>query len=342
MRQSVATLMAVTALAGLTTPALAQENSDLVVMRRKIAPARPVQAPTPTPTPATGEPAPTPAPTPTPTAPPEGYGEARWVSSAYGSWSSGCSDNAIRTRTSGCMKPRLSDGVMVAATGECMQPTPVDEERAAVYSSCQYDWMTTDAECVGPAMRSIQSSCRRSGGDSTPTTVSDTFCEAQDHPETTRPDQSCTSVDSYSLRNSFDTGAPPFVFDSTAGLAGGRSDWYGETRRAVPGYTYLGFYSVGANLISMHPGPNPGSRAILRFVAPTAGHYSFSGRMYDDASVDGVLVFIDGQSSYIRSSSKSFSFVKTLQAGGSVSFEVDSYGNDYRDGTVIDLQVDRY
>lgn len=314
------------------------QSDDLIVMRRKIAPARDVQTPPPAPTNPGVTPTPsnpTPAPTPTPVA-------AEWISGPFGEWSSNCSDNATRVRTSLCMRRNDGGQMVQVPSTECVGNAPIDSETRPNYSSCSYDWMTTDTICVGPQTRSVQSDCRRSGGDTQPATVLDSFCAAQSHPDTTRQDPSCTSVATYSLRNSFDTGAPPFVFDSTAGLAGGRTDWYGDTKRGVAGYAYLGFYSAGTTQVSMHPGPNPGSRAILRFVAPAAGYYSFSGRMYDNESVDGVVVFIDGESSYVRNSSKSFSFVRSLRTGDSVNFEVDSYGNDYRDGTIIDLDVSRY
>lgn len=92
------------------------------------------------------------------------------------------------------------------------------------------------------------------------------------------------------------------------------------------------FFDAGE--LNLHPGPS-GETAIVQFIAPIAGLYSFAGAFsYNDVSPTGVDVaaFIGGVSQ-ITNSVGSFNFDATMTAGQKVNFAVGAAGNYGFDST---------
>lgn len=113
----------------------------------------------------------------------------------------------------------------------------------------------------------------------------------------------------------------------------------GTSCYALP--NFLGVYFApangtyqGAELSSgeatLHPGPN-GEQAVVRFIAPTAGTYSFNGffRAADVPSGNGVITYTPEGSAPlgVRPADTAFSFTQLLAQGAFADFGVD-YGTN--------------
>ncbi len=90
--------------------------------------------------------------------------------------------------------------------------------------------------------------------------------------------------------------------------------------------TYQGA-QLSASEITLHPGPNNGELATVRFIAPTAGSYLFSGffRAADAPSGDGTTVFTPNGSSPLGlrgSANVTFNFRQFLAEGATADFSV--------------------
>lgn len=115
----------------------------------------------------------------------------------------------------------------------------------------------------------------------------------------------------------------------------------------LPGvFKATGAYDVGgtpffdAGELNLHPSP-AGEVAIVQFVAPVAGFYSFAGAFsYNDVLPTGVSVaaFVGGVSQ-IADIVGAFDFDATLTAGQRVSFAVGAAGNYAFDSTGFTLTV---
>lgn len=97
-----------------------------------------------------------------------------WVTGAWSSWSSTCSDTASRTRTVVCQ--RSFDG-SVQADANCAGPKPATTDTQGVYSSCSYNWQSGawsawSSTCSASATQTRTVTCQRSDG----TTVADASC----------------------------------------------------------------------------------------------------------------------------------------------------------------------
>ena len=100
---------------------------------------------------------------------------------------------------------------------------------------------------------------------------------------------------------------------------------------------------------------NPGSEAIIRFTAPTAGRYTFSGQFeridssngYGDGSTVGIsgagwdasAVLANSRAGDVASYTYSFANTLVLGAGQSIDFFQSANSNVYWDGTGFKLSV---
>jgi hypothetical protein len=108
------------------------------------------------------------------------------------------------------------------------------------------------------------------------------------------------------------------------------------------------------NMLDLHPGPSGAEDAIVRFTAPSAGMYSFSG-MFGTIGYDatGVLALGYGPAGLLFSGSlpnaapgfgqfgSTYSFFGTvlLAAGDALDFGVNNAGIFYGDSTMLSLNV---
>ena len=178
-------------------------NTDVVVMRRTIAPpTRTVPTPTPTTTPTptstptptqtpTPTPTPTTTPTPTPTPTPDA---ARWVPSDWTYVDSAtCTDSARQTRTVTCQ-----DGTTEVDVARCTAAKPDLTQTVARTDGCTYAWTPIaytpyDSSCADAATRTVTapSVCKRSDQK---TETDETKCGTKPVPELTRAIyDSCTT-----------------------------------------------------------------------------------------------------------------------------------------------------
>lgn len=139
-------VLAACSVGALCAPAHAQSSTDVVVMRRTVAPPTvrhdPTPAPTPvgTATPAPGvSPTPAPAATPTPTPTPTPALTYSWQTGEWGSWSVACGKDATRTRTISCQRSDITPSIEANCTGS----RPSDSEKADNFTGCTGSWVTT-------------------------------------------------------------------------------------------------------------------------------------------------------------------------------------------------------
>jgi hypothetical protein len=137
-----------------------------------------------------------------------------------------------------------------------------------------------------------------------------------------------------------------FVFDSSAGPAAApvlRPN--GAYRRPISVTTYDGYYLQGSGpsaLLSMHPTNKESVR--LRFIAPRAGSYTFTGHVTvgDLVNGTGIGVTVTGSARRVLTISTSRADISTtlqMTAGQSFQIEVDSAGADGYDITRYALTV---
>lgn len=178
-------------------------NTDVVVMRRTIAPpTRTVPTPTPTTTPTptptstptptqTPTPTPTTTPTPTPTPTPDA---ARWVPSDWTyADSATCTDSARQTRTVTCQ-----DGTAEVDVARCTAAKPELTQTVARTDGCTYAWTPIvytpyDSSCADAATRTVTTPaiCKRSDQK---TETDETKCGTKPVPELTKAIyDSCTT-----------------------------------------------------------------------------------------------------------------------------------------------------
>jgi hypothetical protein len=139
-------VLAACSVGALCAPAHAQSSTDVVVMRRTVAPPTVRHDPTPAPTPVgTATPAPvvspTPAPaaTPTPTPTPTPALTYSWQTGDWSSWSKACGTGATRTRTVSCQRSDITPSIEANCTGS----RPLDSETADNFTGCTGNWVTT-------------------------------------------------------------------------------------------------------------------------------------------------------------------------------------------------------
>lgn len=99
----------------------------------------------------------------------------RFETGSWGSWSSTCSDNAMRSRSVTC---RRSDGTPAAFT-ECTSrglTAPAASETGGSYAGCSYEvqlsgWSAWSSTCAQGATRTRTATCMRSDGQAVPLSV---------------------------------------------------------------------------------------------------------------------------------------------------------------------------
>ena len=122
-------------------------------------------------------------------------------------------------------------------------------------------------------------------------------------------------------------------------LTGGPSDFLGVyfASQDTPANTA----TLLASEVTLHPGAN-GELSVVRFVAPTAGSYSFTGafRNVDAPNGNGVIFSSPGGSgTYAAGGSSSFAFTRVLSAGQFADFSIGNNGGYSFDTTGLRLTV---
>ena len=109
-------------------------------------------------------------------------------------------------------------------------------------------------------------------------------------------------------------------------------------------------YIFAPGTLNLHPGPS-GPQAVVQFVAPSAGQYSFVGGFarHDvvGANTVSAAAFVNGASVFIEilgaaNDPLSFDFTRLLAANDRVSFVVGADGGYSYDSTGLSLQVTGY
>jgi len=122
-------------------------------------------------------------------------------------------------------------------------------------------------------------------------------------------------------------------------LRGGPSDFLGVYFASQD--TAANTAALSACEVSLHPGAN-GELSVVRFVAPTAGSYTFTGgfRNVDAAAGNGVTYSTpDGSGVYPAGGSAAFGFTRTLAAGEFADFSIGNNGSYAYDTTGLSLSV---
>lgn len=164
----------------------AQTASDVIVMRRVIAPpqARPASSPSSSPDPT---PVPTPGPTPQPSPPPPA--PPTWVAGEWTGPTTGCGDLQLTRAVTCVLSGRVTDNAA------CADPSPETTRTVSDFSACGYSWEITghgewSSTCSVAAMRETLARCVRQDG----ATAEDERCAGQPKPvpETAEVFTGCT------------------------------------------------------------------------------------------------------------------------------------------------------